>query len=534
MAGRALEGAEVSGVPLAIVALAGAAVVLAGGRRRPGVQPARPAQPAALPRHRASPSARTGSGCSSTTPRSPRPSALAALVVILAEGGLTTRWSRGPPAVAARPSSLSTSGSRSASRSPRGRRAGCWTRLADRRCCSGAVVSLHRRGRGVLDAARARRCRRRLAATLELESGLNDAPVVHPGHAAVQRRDRLPGRGRRAGRRTSWSSAPRSGSAIGFGGGLGCCAAGRCRRPGSTRWRSSRVCVARLRGGVGRARLRASSPPTWPALVLGNAQLPHRRGHARLRRGAGLAGPDRAVRAARAAGLPEPARVGAAAGAGRRRGRCCCWPGRCRCSRAAVWFRVPLARAGVRVLGRAARGGADRAGDDPADRRRPGGAPVSSTSCSCSWSCSPWCRAPRCPRWPGCSGCRAERAARPRGRRRRRWTSWTPTCCRCGSRPASRLHGVLPARAAAAGRGACSRLVVRDGQGFVPGPDTRLRRGDQLLVVTTAPARAAAERRLRAVGRAGRLAGWLEGDLRRGPGPAGWARVAASPGGPLQ
>jgi len=43
----------------------------------------------------------------------------------------------------------------------------------------------------------------------------------------------------------------------------------------------------------------------------------------------------------------------------------------------------------------------------------------------------------------------------------------------------------------------------------VPGPDTPLRQGDQLLVVATATARGEAERRLRAVGRAGRLAGWL-------------------------
>jgi potassium/hydrogen antiporter len=64
-------------------------------------------------------------------------------------------------------------------------------------------------------------------------------------------------------------------------------------------------------------------------------------------------------------------------------------------------------------------------------------------------------------------------------------------------------------------------LLVRDGDGMVPGPETRLRRGDQLLVVTTAPARAAAERRLRAVGRAGRLAGWLEGPGSTGARPRG-------------
>ncbi|MEU1625786.1 potassium/proton antiporter [Streptomyces sp. NPDC020096] len=74
----------------------------------------------------------------------------------------------------------------------------------------------------------------------------------------------------------------------------------------------------------------------------------------------------------------------------------------------------------------------------------------------------------------------------------------------------SRMHGVevselrLPS-------GAAVTLVVRDGKSFVPGPATVLRRGDELLVVATDPVRDAAERRLRAVGRGGKLAGWLEG-----------------------
>ena len=72
----------------------------------------------------------------------------------------------------------------------------------------------------------------------------------------------------------------------------------------------------------------------------------------------------------------------------------------------------------------------------------------------------------------------------------------------------SKMHGVL-VRELRLPAGSALSLLVRGGQGFVPGPDTLLRRGDQLLVVTTSPAREAAERRLRAVGRAGRLAGWL-------------------------
>ena len=51
-------------------------------------------------------------------------------------------------------------------------------------------------------------------------------------------------------------------------------------------------------------------------------------------------------------------------------------------------------------------------------------------------------------------------------------------------------------------------LIVRDGRSFVPGPRTMLRAGDELLVVAAAGTRDAAERRLRAVSRRGKLAGW--------------------------
>jgi cell volume regulation protein A len=51
-------------------------------------------------------------------------------------------------------------------------------------------------------------------------------------------------------------------------------------------------------------------------------------------------------------------------------------------------------------------------------------------------------------------------------------------------------------------------LVVRDGAGFTPLMSSRLQERDQLLVVTTEAARDAAEHRLRAVDRAGRLARW--------------------------
>ncbi len=73
--------------------------------------------------------------------------------------------------------------------------------------------------------------------------------------------------------------------------------------------------------------------------------------------------------------------------------------------------------------------------------------------------------------------------------------------------PDSRLDGVeifelrLPP-------GALITLVVRDGTSFVPEPSTRLLAGDELLVVTTSAARTTAERRLRAISRRGKLAGW--------------------------
>jgi cell volume regulation protein A len=71
----------------------------------------------------------------------------------------------------------------------------------------------------------------------------------------------------------------------------------------------------------------------------------------------------------------------------------------------------------------------------------------------------------------------------------------------------SRLHGVylpelrLPEDAAVV-------LVVREGRPFVPDENTRLMRGDQALLVSARASRAEAERRLRAVSRAGRLASW--------------------------
>jgi cell volume regulation protein A len=73
--------------------------------------------------------------------------------------------------------------------------------------------------------------------------------------------------------------------------------------------------------------------------------------------------------------------------------------------------------------------------------------------------------------------------------------------------PGSKMHGVYLAELRLP-VGATISLLVRDGTGFTPNKNTRLQERDQLLVVTTSEARDGAERRLRAVDRAGRLARW--------------------------
>ncbi|WP_326825809.1 potassium/proton antiporter [Streptosporangium sp. NBC_01756] len=74
--------------------------------------------------------------------------------------------------------------------------------------------------------------------------------------------------------------------------------------------------------------------------------------------------------------------------------------------------------------------------------------------------------------------------------------------------PTSKLQGVeifelrLPSDAQVT-------LIVRDGRTFVPTDSTRIRIDDQLLVVTTAACRDPVERRIRAISRRGKLAGWF-------------------------
>ncbi|MEV7678128.1 potassium/proton antiporter [Streptomyces sp. NPDC088341] len=93
----------------------------------------------------------------------------------------------------------------------------------------------------------------------------------------------------------------------------------------------------------------------------------------------------------------------------------------------------------------------------------------------------------------------------------------------------SKMHGVevgelrLPS-------GSAVTLVVREGKSFVPSPATVLRRGDELLVVATDPVRDAAERRLRAVAQGGKLAGWLGTGTSSGTGPGSGTGSGPGPG----
>jgi cell volume regulation protein A len=96
--------------------------------------------------------------------------------------------------------------------------------------------------------------------------------------------------------------------------------------------------------------------------------------------------------------------------------------------------------------------------------------------------------------------------------------------------PGSRLHRValfelrLPLPAVIS-------LIIRKGEAVVPQPDTRLNTGDELIVVTTTRARDAAERRLRAVSRQGPLARWL-GEPGEPPSDVGGERPGGERGDP--
>ncbi len=74
----------------------------------------------------------------------------------------------------------------------------------------------------------------------------------------------------------------------------------------------------------------------------------------------------------------------------------------------------------------------------------------------------------------------------------------------------SKLHGIY-LRQLRLPTGATVSLVVREERAFTPDGETRLREGDQFLVVTTRAVRERTERRIRAVDRGGALVRWREG-----------------------
>lgn len=76
-------------------------------------------------------------------------------------------------------------------------------------------------------------------------------------------------------------------------------------------------------------------------------------------------------------------------------------------------------------------------------------------------------------------------------------------------RPSSKLRNVT-VRELRLPDPAVITLIIRGGHPFVPQPHTRIAAGDELLIVTTTKAREAAERRLRAVSRRGKLAHWFD------------------------
>lgn len=76
--------------------------------------------------------------------------------------------------------------------------------------------------------------------------------------------------------------------------------------------------------------------------------------------------------------------------------------------------------------------------------------------------------------------------------------------------PGSRLHGVT-IRELRLPRNSVVSLVVREGEPFTPKPDQIVRTGDDLLIVTNGADRKRVESRLRSIASGGRLARWQDG-----------------------
>ena len=374
-------------------------------------------------------------------------------MVILAEGGLTTPLGDVRPALGVRPRPRDGRGRRQRrGRRRRGRTSAARPRLGHRPAA----------GRGASPRPTPRRCSQ-CCAGCRCPGGWRGR--WRPSRASTTpRRSSLVVAGRRAatGRPHPWWSPRCCGLRAGRGRGgraSRSASAGRglLRRvalpsPGSTRWPRSRSACSPS------PRRRCCTRSGFLAVYLCGAGPRQRRGcrtarQLGVRRGHGVARPDRAVRAARPARLARPAAGAVGARARGRRASLLLVARPLSVVAAAGVVPGAVARAGLPVLGRPARRGADRAGDHPAQGGCPG-ATSSSTSSSC-WSWSSPGPGPD----PAVGGPAA--AASPRRRRRatsrssrRRWTSSRRPAAGDRSRRGSRLHGVylaelrLPAGAA--------------------------------------------------------------------------------------
>ena len=350
-----------------------------------------------------------------------------ALVLILAEGGLTTRWSSirrsvAPAAVLSTVGVVVSVGVVAVA--ARYVLHLDWTVAL----LIGAILS-STDAAAVFSVLRTVPLPRRLSGMLEAESGFNDAPVVilvvalaaesvptaehHPWWYAPARG------GRRAGRRDRDRAARR------LGRGVAPATASRaprprCSRSGSSAWSSSRMPIAATVHTSGFIAAYLS------ALVLGNLGLPHRAAVHSFSSALGsiaqiglfvllglLASPTE---------LPEqigPCRPHRAGPAARRPAAV----------RAGLADAVPdtAARPGLPVLGRPARRRPDRAGDRAGDAGHGRTPLASSTSSSSSSSSSPWSRPRPCPGWPGGSGWPSRSARSTSTSRPRRWRPWART-----------------------------------------------------------------------------------------------------------
>ena len=403
----------------------------AGDPRRPRLLPRRAAQPADLPAH--------GRGArrvrvrhrSSRTPSVAHALGFAALAIILAEGGLTTTWREVRPVDAARgsrwrPSGVAVVGRRGGRRRPLPARAAVGARGAARR---GHLAD--RRGRGVLGAARGaaaasagRRARGRVRAQRRPDRRAGD-PDLDRRRASTTGSSAPPGSSS-----ASWRSAWSPGSAFGFGGAW---LMRRAALPSSGLYPIAVLCLAfaRVRRRRGRPRLRLRRGLRRRAGARQQrAAAP--RGHPVVRRGGRLARPDRAVRDARAAALAGPDRPRRPSGSAVVAGLILTFVARplsvvveLPSSRP-----MPLARAGLPLLGRAARRGPDRAHHHPAGgggRRRRAALRHRLRD---GRDLHPAHRTDAAVGRPAAPGRPPLRAARPRRRGGARSSGSRPTCCR--------------------------------------------------------------------------------------------------------